>query len=93
MHRKAEILSRLDELLTAEPPVQDSPSEVWGDELLPGLQLRAGGSYDDLTPSTLLRVNRGDRWAARDEEEGFGLEDPEAWLLSEEMERAGHRLH
>ena len=92
MQRKDEILSRLDELLTSELPDMASGLD-FDDDLLLGLN--QGGSFDDLTPATLLREN-GSLWATRDGEGDTGLDDPDAFALSEAWEMEAprrHRLH
>ncbi|PPE72133.1 hypothetical protein C3942_19740 [Solimonas fluminis] len=83
MQRKEEILSRLDELLTAELPDAGGGFD-FDDDLLPGLS-RAGRGGDDLTPATLLREH-GSLWATRRGEDDMGLEDPDAFALSEAWE-------
>lgn len=92
MQRKEEILSRLDELLTSELPDISSRLD-FDDDLLPGLA--QAEAFDDLTPATLLREH-GSLWATREGEDDHGLDDPDAFALSEawelEMPRR-HRLH
>lgn len=92
MQRKEDILSRLDELLTAELPDLSSDFD-FDDDLLLGLGERSDG-FDDLTPATLLREH-GSLWATRPGEDDAGLDDPDAYALSEalEMEKPRHRLH
>lgn len=93
MHRKDEILSRLDELLTSELPDMSTGLD-FDDDLLPGLA-QTGSYGDDLTPATLL-PEHGARWATRSGEDDFGLDDPDAFALSEAWEMEAprrHRLH
>ncbi|HEY0914357.1 MAG TPA: hypothetical protein VGE22_05750 [Solimonas sp.] len=93
MQRKEEILNRIDELFTAELPDMDAAFD-FGDDLLPGLS-QAGPSGDDLTPASLLREH-GSLWATRADEGDMGLEDPDAFALSEAWEMESprrRRLH
>jgi hypothetical protein len=93
MQRKDEILSRLDELLTAELPDTHGGFD-FDDDLLPGLS-QAGRYGDDLTPATLVREH-GSLWATRASEDDMGLEDPDAFALNEAWEMESprrRRLH
>lgn len=98
MNRKHLTLDRLQQttgLDAEEWPTLDAgfddpgPQQEW----MNGLQLTLHDIYDDLTPATLLREGR---WAARGDEDDAGLDDPDAYALSEayfELRRNVPRLH
>jgi len=98
MNRKYLTLDRLQQVPgpdASEWPTLDEGFDEPGldEHWMNGLELSLQDIYDDLTPATLLREGR---WATRDDEGDTGLDDPDAYALSEayfELRRNAPRLH